>query len=74
MSKPSIATLRKRVRATREATGWSIRELGRQSGISNAQLSQLEGGLSNNPTFGTVCAIAKALDVSVGYLVGETDG
>lgn len=61
-----------RLRALREGRGWSQRELARQSGVGDAQISRYESGLSD-PTATSLKALAEALDVSIDYLVGLTD-
>jgi len=46
----------------RARLGWSIRELERRSGVSNASISRIESGLSE-PKAETLIALANALGV-----------
>jgi transcriptional regulator with XRE-family HTH domain len=41
--------------------GWTLRDLEKQSGISNALISQIETGHVSNPGFFTVIKIIQAL-------------
>lgn len=50
---------------SRELKGWSLRELEKRSGVSNALLSQIETGRTKDPGFSTVVRIADALGVSI---------
>ena len=71
MSSAVKNTLRKRVSTARTERGWSQRELGRQAGVSNAFVSQLESGASDNLRLSTILALAKALETKVGWMLGE---
>lgn len=71
LPKTSAALFRRRLKQAREHQAISIRELARRAGVSNALLSQLEGGQTENPTLCTLYGLAKALEVKVGWLVGE---
>lgn len=46
----------------REAKGLSMAELSRRSGVSVAQISDIEAG-NKNPTITTLCKLSKALGV-----------
>jgi transcriptional regulator with XRE-family HTH domain len=55
-----------------------MREVGRRSGLSAAQISRIEAGLVESPTFETLTALATALDrdpqlllIAVGRIVGD---
>lgn len=50
------------LRELREAKGWTLRELDRRSGISNATISRIESGLSV-PKPESLIALANALEV-----------
>jgi transcriptional regulator with XRE-family HTH domain len=45
----------------RECKGWSLRELEKHSGVSNALISQIETNKIKDPGFSTVIALAEAL-------------
>ena len=45
----------------RECKGLTLRDLEKQSGVSNALISQIETGKIKDPGFSTVIAIAEAL-------------
>jgi transcriptional regulator with XRE-family HTH domain len=49
----------------RECKGWTLRDLERESGVSNALISQIETGKVKDPGFGTVVRLARCLGVSV---------
>ena len=56
-----------RVRSLRQERGWTLKDLGREAGLSHPFLSQLERGLAR-PSVGSVERIARALGVAVGLL------
>ncbi len=49
----------------RECKGWSLRDLERESGVSNALISQIETGKVKDPGFTTVVRICEALGLSI---------
>lgn len=49
----------------RECKGWTLRDLERETGISNALISQIEHGHIKDPGFSTVVKLCRALGVSV---------
>lgn len=57
---------------SRELKGWTLRELEKRSGVSNALISQIESGHVRQPGFQTVAKIAKALGLSLNRLA-KTD-
>jgi len=58
------------IKVLREARGWSLSELARQSSIAKGTLSQLEAG-TGNPTIETVFSLSNALQVPVSELLTE---
>lgn len=52
----------------RECKGWTLRDLERQTGISNALLSQIETGHIKSPSWKNVVKIAKALGLKLDRL------
>lgn len=56
-----------RVRALRQEREWTLKDLGREAGLSHPFLSQLERGLAR-PSMGSVERIARAFGVPVGLL------
>jgi transcriptional regulator with XRE-family HTH domain len=54
----------------REAKGWSQGDLATRAGLSQAAISHVEAG-TRTPSIATAQAVAAALDVSVGTLMGE---
>ena len=58
-----------RIRAYREALGYSLSDLAKKSGVSRSYLYQVESGTSS-PTHEKLLDLAKALDVSVADLLG----
>ena len=61
------AALGARVRSLRRERGWTLKQLGREAGLSHPFLSQLERGLAR-PSAGSAERIARALQVPVGLL------
>lgn len=53
------------IQVARECKGWSLRELEKRTGISNALLSQVETGHIKNPSWKNVIKIAKALNLKL---------
>ncbi|MFI0243153.1 DUF488 family protein [Streptomyces sp. NPDC016845] len=58
-----------RVRALREARGWTCERLAAEAGIDRATLARLEGGGAIQPGFFTMGAVAEALSVSLDDLL-----
>jgi transcriptional regulator with XRE-family HTH domain len=67
-------TLGEKLKALREARGWSQQELARRSGVRQALLSELELGKKEDTTGRNLRRLARALHVSVDYLVGMYNG
>jgi transcriptional regulator with XRE-family HTH domain len=63
-------TLGQRIKIRREKRGLGIRELARVAHVRHATLSQLERGIRADVTTETAKRIARALGVSVDYLIG----
>ena len=62
--------LGQRIKQARERKGWSQRELARQAGVRHAIISELETGKKTD-TIGVILKrLARALGVSVDYLLG----
>lgn len=49
----------------REIKGWTIRDVERETGISNALVSQIETGHIKDPSFTKVVRICEALGVPI---------
>lgn len=49
----------------RECKGWTLRDLERESGVSNALISQIETGKIKDPGFRTVVRIMEALGIGI---------
>jgi transcriptional regulator with XRE-family HTH domain len=60
------------VRSARERAGWSRETLAHHSGLSWAAISQIESGRRQEVRLSSLVALARALRVSVDYLVGDT--
>lgn len=61
-------TLHEAIAYARECKGWTLRELEKKTGISNALLSQIETGHVKEPSFRNVVKISSALGVSLDRL------
>lgn len=62
--------LGQRIKQARARKGWSQRELARQAGVRHAIVSELETGKKTDTTGMILKRLARALGVSVDYLVG----
>ena len=58
-------TISELIAIARECKGWTLRELEKRTGVSNALLSQIEHGQVRNPSFSTVVRIVDALGISL---------
>jgi transcriptional regulator with XRE-family HTH domain len=63
-------TLGQRIKMLREKRGLGVRELARKADVKHTTLSQLERGIRADVTTETAKRIARALGVSVDYLIG----
>ena len=61
-----------RLYSTRKIRGLSQTELGKRVGLSQRMLSHYEGDPPEGPPLTTLTTIAKALNVTVSYLLGES--
>lgn len=62
-----------RIYSLRKAKGLTQEELGQRVGVTKAQINKYETGVTQNLKRSVAEAMAKALDVSPGYLMGWTD-
>jgi XRE family transcriptional regulator, regulator of sulfur utilization len=62
-----------RVRALREAMGWSLRDLAERSGVSAPMLSQVERG-ETSPTLTVAARIAAGLELTLSQLLRLDEG
>jgi transcriptional regulator with XRE-family HTH domain len=69
----SPATIGARVKALREATGLSLRDLAARSGVSAPMLSQVERG-ETSPTLTVAARIAAGLDLRLSQLLRLDEG
>lgn len=56
----------------REISGLTLRDLERETGLSNALISQIETGKIKQPSFYSVVTLARALNVSLDTLANAT--
>lgn len=61
-----------RLKQLRTAKKLSAIALAKETGVSNAAISQFENAV-NYPHCNTLCALADYFDVSLDYLVGRSD-
>ncbi|MGW2567592.1 DUF488 family protein, N3 subclade [Streptomyces sp. NPDC001537] len=71
-ARPHDRELARRVRALREARGWTRERLAKEAGIAVGTLARLESEGAIQPGFFTVGAVAEALEVSLDELFRET--
>ncbi len=62
-----------RLRALRTASGWSLSELARQTGLGKGTLSELESG-RRNPTLATLFAVTTALGLPLSAVIPDEAG
>ena len=60
----------RQIRAARERLGWSRETLGSKSGVSWGAIAQMESGRRSKARADTLLALARALGVTIEYLVG----
>ncbi len=63
----------RRIRALREAMGWSLRDLAERSGVSAPMLSQVERG-ETSPTLAVATKIASGLELTLSQLLRLDEG
>jgi transcriptional regulator with XRE-family HTH domain len=61
-----------RIKAARDRLGWTREALAYHSGVSWSAISQIESGRRRHARPSTLAALARALGVTVDYLLGET--
>lgn len=66
-----LKKLGEEIRSRRLGKGWSLSDLGENSGVSKAYISDLENGNAGKPNVQYVYAIAVALDVTLDELLGN---
>jgi transcriptional regulator with XRE-family HTH domain len=59
-----------RVHARRKALGWTQEILAQHAGLRQSAIARIESGKNRNIETNTLMALARALDVSLEYLVG----
>ena len=67
-----LERLAERLRRLRIRRGWKQRDLAAAAGVAASTVARYERG-SDEPTLGTLIKLARALDTSVSYLIGEND-
>lgn len=60
-----------RIKELREKKGYSISELAKYAGVSKSYLSYIERNVQKNPSLQFLSKIAKTLDTSIEYLLGQ---
>uniref|UniRef100_E6QWT0 HTH cro/C1-type domain-containing protein n=1 Tax=mine drainage metagenome TaxID=410659 RepID=E6QWT0_9ZZZZ len=69
-----VTTLGLVLRAARLEAGLSTRDLERATGISNGQISKVEGGVRPDPSFRTIMRLANGIGISLDDLVARMEG
>ena len=67
-----LVVLGQTIRSLRLGKGWSLAQLGEESSVSNAYLSDLENGSAGKPNIQYVYAVATALGVTLDDLLGDS--
>src|SRR6478736_6412289 len=73
MEKADAPAIGDRVRALREAMGFSLRDLGERAGVSAPMLSQVERG-ETSPTLASAAKIAAGLELTLSQLLRLDEG
>ena len=60
-----------RLKAYREARGWKVPELARESGVGHPQIYRIESGAAPRPSYETLTKLATALQVEVRDLIAQ---
>ena len=68
---PELTSALSAMRAERERQGLSLSDVSHRSGIDRATLSRLETGKASNPTVGTLCALARALNKRLSWSLSD---
>lgn len=71
MPEPSV--FGQRLRAVREARGWTQDELAERANLSSSVISHFETGVRGKPSADNLVKLANALSVSVDFLLGRTE-
>jgi len=66
-------TLAERLSSARADARLSLRDVEKQTGVSQGNLSKMESGQQTNPTLNTLTALAGCYGVTVGALIGEAN-
>jgi transcriptional regulator with XRE-family HTH domain len=66
---PELAQAVSALRAERQSQGLSLCDVSERSGLDRATLSKLETGKVPNPMVGTLCALARALNKRLSWLL-----
>ncbi len=66
-----LVVLGQTIRSLRLGREWSLAQLGEESGVSKAYLSDLENGSAGKPNIQYVYAVANALGVTLDELLGD---
>lgn len=74
MPERSVTEIGKRIKLRRDELGLSSRDVERIGGLANGMCSKIERGKSTRPAADTLQKYAKALDVTVEWLVGLEQG
>lgn len=69
----SDKTLGWRLSWARNQQGLTLMEVSKRTGLAIGYISQLERGLKTNPSRDTLAKLARALNVTVGWLLGENE-
>jgi transcriptional regulator with XRE-family HTH domain len=72
-SVPAVPAVGARIRALREAMGFSLRDLAERSGVSAPMLSQVERG-ETSPTLAVAAKIAAGLELTLSQLLRLDEG
>ncbi len=67
-----LVVLGQTIRSLRLGKEWSLAQLGEESGVSKAYLSDLENGNAGKPNIQYVYAVATALGVTLDDLLGDS--
>ena len=68
---PAGLIINDRIKLIRERKGLTASALARMAGLNQSEISQIESHLKRSPRLDTIQRIARALDVSIDFLLGS---
>jgi XRE family transcriptional regulator of biofilm formation len=71
LKKGILKMVGERIKELRKKKGYSISELAKYAGVSKSYLSYIERNVQKNPSLQFLAKLAKTLDTTIEYLLGQ---